>query len=308
MGNYLVTICGPTGIGKTAWAIRLARHYNTEVLSSDSRQFYREMQIGTAVPTPEELQMVPHHFIQHKSVREPYSVGDFRDEALERIRQLFKKYKVLIMVGGSGLYMDAVTKGLDDFPEVPSGIREELMETYGQKGIGALQELLRDHDPEYYGVVDLNNPHRLIRALEVSLGSGRPFSSFLGNRKAPEGFAHIPLGITAPREVVYRRIEARVDQMMEAGLLEEAKALYPYREYSALQTVGYQELFAFLEGKWDLQRAVEEIKKNSRRYAKRQGTWFRRDPQTHWIHYDAPADAAIAHIDSRIKNNGDGTA
>lgn len=298
MGNYLVTICGPTGVGKTDWAIRLALHYGTEILSADSRQFYREMRVGTAVPSDSELRAVPHHFIQHRSVREPYSVGDFRREALQRIRQLLKEHRLLIMVGGSGLFLDAVTRGLDEFPDFSPDIREGLIKTFEKEGIGALQEMLAARDPQYHAHVDLENPHRLIRALEVCLGSGRPYSSFLGKRKPPEDFAHIPLGIDAPREVVYSRIEARVDRMMEQGLLREAETLYPLRDHSALQSVGYQELFAYMDGQWDLGTAVEEIKKNTRRLAKRQGTWFRRDPAIHWIPFDAPTEVAIRHIDS----------
>lgn len=307
MKKFIVSISGPTGIGKTDWAIRLARHYKTEVLSVDSRQFYREMRIGTAVPTPEELQAVPHHFIQHKSIHEPYSVGDFREEALGRIRELLRRHRLLILAGGSGLYLDAITRGLDEFPEIDPGIREDLTREYERGGIIPLQKLLAEKDPEYHARVDLNNPRRLIRALEVCLGTGKPFSSFIGHRKAPDFFAHIALGLRAERSVVYARIDARVDQMMEAGLLEEARALYPYRHEAALQTVGYQELFAFLEGTWDLETAVQEIKKNTRRFAKRQGTWLRRNPDIHWIPYNTPTAEAIRYIDAKMEmeTNGD---
>jgi tRNA dimethylallyltransferase len=301
MKNFIVSISGPTGIGKTAWAIRLARHYKTEILSVDSRQFYQEMRIGTAVPTPEELQAVPHHFIQHKSIHEPYSVGDFRREALERIRELFRHHRLVILAGGSGLYLDAVTKGLDEFPAVDPGIREKLIRDFEKAGITHLQKVLAEKDPEYHARVDLSNPHRLIRALEICLGTGKPYSSFLGNRKTPDFFTHIPLGLKAPREVVYERINARVEQMMEAGLLEEARALFPYRDLSALQTVGYQELFAFFEGTMDLDTAVSEIAKNTRRFAKRQGTWLRRDPDIHWIPYDAPTAEAIRYLDAKME-------
>ncbi len=306
MKKYLVSVSGPTGIGKTDWAIRLAKHYDTEVLSFDSRQFYREMQIGTAVPSPEELQSVPHHFIQHKSIHDPYSVGTFRNEALERMRDLYGRHRLLIMAGGSGLYLDAVTRGLDEFPEVDPKIRENLNRTYEEKGIGPLQELLAEKDPVYHARVDLSNPHRLIRALEVCLGTGNPYSSYTGKREAPDFFEHLPLGIQADRQVIYRRIEERVDRMMEAGLLDEARALFPYREATALQTVGYQELFGFLEGKWDLETAVAEIKKNTRRFAKRQGTWLRRDPDIHQIPHNAPTEVAIRYIDSKLSTQRDG--
>lgn len=303
MNRYLVSISGPTAVGKTDWAIRLARHYGTEILSADSRQFYREMQIGTAVPSREELRAVPHHFVQHISVAEPYSVGDFRRDALKRMRELFRRYSLIIMVGGSGLYLDAVTRGLDEFPEVPREIREGLIEKWKAEGINALQQLLAEADPEYHARVDLGNPHRLIRALEVCLGSGQPYSSFLGRRSPPDFFTHIPLGIQAPRQEVYQRIDARVDQMMEAGLLDEVKRLLPYRDTNALQTVGYRELFAYLEGRWDLETAVSEIKKNTRRFAKRQETWLRKNPDLHWIPREAPTAVAIRYIDTKIKEH-----
>ena len=299
--RYLITICGPTGIGKTDWAIRLAMHYRTEILSADSRQFYREMQIGTAVPSEDELQQAPHHFIQHKSIFDAYSVGQFQRDATERLSQLFDSHRMVIMVGGSGLYLDAVTKGLDVFPEIPAGIRDQLNRLFEEKGIEALQQMLAERDPDHYKVVDLKNPHRLIRALEVCQVSGKPYSSFLGKRKKPTGFTHIPLGVTAPRKTVYERIERRVDLMMKSGLLREAESLYPHRRLPALQTVGYQELFDYLDGKWDLDTAVDEIKKNTRRFAKRQGTWFRRDPDIHWIRYDAPIETAIGYLDEQMK-------
>lgn len=299
--RYLISVCGPTAIGKTDWAIRLACHYRTSILSADSRQFYREMSIGTAVPSKAELEKAPHFFIRHRTVSEPYSVGDFQREALQKLRELFATRKAVIMVGGSGLYLDAVTGGLDEFPEVPATVREDLRDLLNREGVGALQELLAKHDPEYYGTVDPHNPRRLLRALEVCLASGKPYSSFRGKKAAPDFFTHLPLGIQAPRETVYRRIDQRVDQMMAAGLLEEAERLYPYRELPALQTVGYQELFAYMEGRWDLATAVAEIKKNTRRFAKRQGTWFRKHPEIHWVPYDAPTRVATDYLDSRMK-------
>ena len=306
-GPYLISVSGPTGIGKTDWAIRLARHYNTCILSADSRQFYREMRIGTAVPSAAELETAPHYFIQHRTILEPYSVGDFRREALQKLRQLFASRNTAIVVGGSGLYMDALTGGLDEFPEVPQEVRENLLALQEREGIGALQELLREQDPEYYGTVDTNNPRRLIRALEVCMASGKPYSSFLGKKRPPGFFTHLPLGLAAPRETVYRRIDQRVDHMMAAGLLEEAKKLYPYRELTALKTVGYQELFSYMEGRWDLATAVAEIKKNTRRFAKRQATWLRKHPEIHWVPHDAPTREATDYLDSRIKTHDHGT-
>lgn len=303
MKPVLVSISGPTGIGKTAWAIRLAQHFQTEILSSDSRQFYAEMTIGTAVPSPQELRAAPHHFIQHRSIHEPYSVGTYRSDALQRLRELFQRYSVVILVGGSGLYTDAITKGLDQFPEVAPQLREDLIRQWKVSGLASLQELLKAKDPVYYEQVDLQNPHRLIRALEVCLGSGKPFSSFLGNRTPPDFFTHIPIGIQAPREVIYKRIELRVDAMMKAGLLEEARILFPHRHLNALQTVGYQELFAFLEGKTDLETAVAEIKKNTRRFAKRQSTWLRKDPQLHWIPYNAAPAEVCQWLETQLAAN-----
>lgn len=301
MKKLLLSICGPTGIGKTAWAIRLARHYHTEILSADSRQFYAEMRIGTAVPSATELREAPHHFIGHRSIHEDYSVGAFREDALGLMRSLYRKHDLLILVGGSGMYLDAVTRGLDHFPEVPPEIRHRLTELFRQEGLQPLQHLLAEKDPDYFREVDLQNPRRLIRALEVCLSSGMPYSSFRGQLQPPDFFTHIPLGIAAPREVVYKRIDARVDQMMQAGLLAEAGALYPYRHLNALQTVGYQELFAFLDGKYGLETAVSEIKKNTRRFAKRQGTWFRRNPDIHWFPHNTPLKEVTDYLDTRIK-------
>ncbi|WP_088341332.1 tRNA (adenosine(37)-N6)-dimethylallyltransferase MiaA [Robiginitalea sediminis] len=301
MEKTLLSISGPTGIGKTSWAIGLARHFRTEILSSDSRQFYREMRIGTAVPDASELRAAPHHFIGHRSIHQPYSVGDFQYDALALLRTLFSKHDILILVGGSGLYTDAVTQGLDAFPPVAEGVREALMARYEANGLEGLQAELQQRDPDYYREVDLQNPHRVIRALEVCLSSGKPFSSFRGKSTPPDFFRHIPLGVTGPREVIYHRIEARVDAMMEAGLLEEARGLFPYRHLPALQTVGYQELFGYMEGKWDLETAINEIKKNTRRYAKRQLTWLRKSGDILWIEYDAPLEEGISEVEIALK-------
>lgn len=306
MDKVLISICGPTGIGKTRWAIDLARHYKTEVLSADSRQFYREMRLGTAVPSAGELKAVPHHFIQHKSIHERYTVGDFQREALTCITDLFSKHDCLILVGGSGLYLDAVTKGLDEFPEVSPGVREDLEIRYKKGGIKALQDLLFRSDPQYYKKVDLQNPRRLLRALEICISSGKPYSSFLGKPKPSKDFKHIAIGIDASTEVIYTRINQRVDHMMQQGLLSEVTTLLPHRSLSALQTVGYQELFTYLDGGTDLKTAVEAIKRNTRRFAKRQGTWFRRDPNISWISYNAPLEEGIKIIENQIKSVDEG--
>lgn len=274
--SKLLYVAGPTASGKTDLAIALARHFNTEILSCDSRQFYKEMQIGTAAPTPEERAQAPHHFMQHLSVNVPYSVGDFKRDALEHLRQLFKEKEVIILVGGSGMYADALIHGLDEFPEADPSIRPQLKALFEQEGIEVLQDLLRQHDLRHYQRIDKMNPHRLIRALEVSLSSGKPYSSFLGKKQAPDFFHSKTMIMDWKRDDLYDRINQRVDQMVAMGLEEEAHALYPQKTLNALQTVGYREWFAHFDGKYDKETAIEEIKKNSRRYAKRQTTWFRR--------------------------------
>jgi len=283
----LISLIGPTAIGKTAMSIKLAKHFSSEIISADSRQFYREMKIGTAVPSDEELSLVPHHFIGHKSIFEKYSVGDFERDALEKIELLFKKHERLFMVGGSGLYVDALVKGLDKFPRVDPEIRENLTRRFAENGMKPLQEELKKRDPVYYEKVDLENPHRLIRALEICIGTGKAFSGFLNQNKEKRNFRTLKIGLDAPREIVYSRIENRVDQMMEDGLLEEAKKLWPHKKLNALNTVGYKELFQYLEGKIDLETALSEIKKNTRRFAKRQMTWFRKDKAIVWFAYDS---------------------
>ena len=274
--KQLLYVAGPTASGKTTLAIALAKHFKTEIISCDSRQFYKEMSIGTAVPSPEELAAVPHHFIQQRSIQNPYNLGDFQREALELLKNLFKTKDKVIMVGGSGMYADALIDGLDHFPKVDSSLRNELQKQAEEEGIITLQQLLKKHDPSYYQKVDLENPHRLIRALEVCLTSGKPYSSFLGNKQAPDFFSTQKLVIQWERAVLYERINLRVDQMLEQGLEKEAKNLYPFKKINALQTVGYQEWFAHFDGTYSRETAIEEIKKNTRRYAKRQTTWFRK--------------------------------
>ncbi len=298
----LISIVGPTGIGKTALSIAIAKHFKTEIISADSRQFYKEMYIGTAVPSQQELTTVPHHFVQHKSIFEAYSVGDFEREAIDKLTALFTEHDVVVMVGGSGLYVDAILKGLDGFPEIDPSIRRNLNELVSTKGIEALQDKLREFDYEYYKKVDLQNPHRLIRALEICIGTGRPYSSFLGKAHRKRPFQQITLGLTADRKVIYNRIDQRVDAMMKQGLLEEVKALVPHGTLNALQTVGYRELFYHLNGDWDLETAVSEIKKNTRRYAKRQLTWFKRDPEIIWIEIETNITEIITKIELRLEN------
>lgn len=302
MANFLITISGPTAIGKTALSIKLARHFNTEIISADSRQFFKEMKIGTAVPEPEELAAAPHHFIQHISIQDDYSVGDFERDAIHKLEELFKDHQVIIMVGGSGLYLKAITEGLDDFPEVDPKIREKLKQQLEEEGIDRLQKEMFVLDPDYYRSADVQNPHRLIRALEICIGTGKPFSSFLNKPKAQRDFNIISVGLTADREIIYDRINRRVDIMMENGLEAEARALYPSRELNALNTVGYKELFEYFDGKLDKEMAVSEIKKNTRRFAKRQLTWFRKDESIKWFDYQSDPDKVIRFIESEINS------
>ena len=272
----LIYIAGPTAIGKTKISIELAKKLNTEIISCDSRQFYKELKIGTAPPTQEELSEVKHHFIQNKSINEIYTVGDFEKEAINKINALFNSYDKLIMVGGSGLYADAIMFGLDKFPKIPKEIRDQVNLFYKTHGLIALQELLLEKDPKYYTRIDKNNYVRLIRALEVCIYSGKPYSSFLGKIKGNRKFISKMAIIDLPREKLYEKINKRVDFMIKMGLEKEAKNLFNYRKYPALNTVGYKELFSFFEGKIKFEEAINEIKKNTRRYAKRQITWLKK--------------------------------
>ena len=289
--NYLITIIGPTAIGKTALSIALAQHFGCDIISCDSRQFFKEMKIGTAVPSDEELAAAPHHFIQNKSIFESYSVGDFEQEALTKLDELFQKNNTQIMVGGSGLYVDAVLKGFDDFPDIDDSVRIEINAKYDALGIEFLQEQLQKLDSEYYQKLQtenpqtLQNPQRMKRFVEVCIGSGKPYSSFIGKRKTERNFTPIIIGLEADREIMYDRINQRVDIMMNEGLLEEAQTLYPNKQLNALQTVGYRELFDYFDGKTTLDFAIEQIKMNTRRFAKRQITWFKRTENVSWLDY-----------------------
>ena len=285
MNKYLISIVGPTAIGKTALSIKLAQHFNTEILSADSRQFYKEMQIGTAAPSVEELAAAKHHFIHHKSIHDNYNVGAFEKDALKSLDPLFKVQDVVIMVGGSGLYVDAVNKGLDNFPKVDNSIRKSLNNDLETKGLNHLQNQLKELDTTSYNTIAIDNPHRVIRALEICMGTGKPYSSFLNKGKEKRHFKTITVGLTAERELVYNRINQRVDIMMDEGLLDEVKKLLPNKDLNALNTVGYKELFNYLNGEWELDFAISEIKKNTRRFAKRQLTWFKKNEETLWFDY-----------------------
>ena len=283
MNKYLILIAGPTAVGKTQLSLSIAEQYKTDIISCDSRQFYKEMCIGTAVPNADELSKIKHHFIQNLSIKDNYSIGQFERDALAKIETLHKNNNVIVMVGGSGMYIDAVCKGLDDFPTVPESIRKELNLRHKNEGLDALKEELIKLDPDYHELVDSSNPYRIIRAIEVCIVSGKPFSSFRKQQIKKRNFKTVKIILNREREELYSRINKRVDEMMTEGLLEEVKKLYDHKDCNALQTVGYRELFAYFDGEWDLETAIEEIKKNTRRYAKRQMTWFRRDPSNHFF-------------------------
>lgn len=305
--NTLICVVGPTAIGKTSLAIELAQHFGSEIISADSRQFFKEMTIGTAVPSEKELAKASHHFIQNKSIFENYNVGKYEVEALGKLSELFQKNRVQILVGGSGLYVNAVTKGLDDFPEIDATVRNQINEEYDVKGITFLQEKLETLDPNYFNFIaennpqTLQNPQRMKRFVEVCLGTGKPYSSFLGKNSSQRNFNVIYLGIGAPREVIYNRINQRVDIMMENGLLEEVKNLIPHQSNNALQTVGYQELFAYFDGKCSLEEAIEQIKQNTRRFAKRQLTWFKKETNTLWVEYSEDLKSILHKIEQRME-------
>lgn len=304
MSKLLISIVGPTAIGKTKLAISLAQHYRTEILSADSRQFFKEMTIGTAVPSLAELSAAKHHFIQHKSIKDAYSVGDFERDGIALLNHLFKTQSIVIMVGGSGLYVDAITKGMDKFPIVDSGIREQLNQELKESGIVSLQKKLEQLDGSYYKTVDLNNPHRLIRALEICLGTGKPYTSFLNKPKKARDFKTITVGLKADRPHIYDAINRRVDAMMALGLEEEANALLPNRGLNALQTVGYKELFTYFDGIWSYETAVSEIKKNTRRFAKRQLTWFKKNEQIFWVDSITNREHQLERIAEHVNQAG----
>ncbi|AWX46362.1 tRNA dimethylallyltransferase [Flagellimonas maritima] len=296
----LIAVVGPTAIGKTKLAIAIASHFDTEIISADSRQFFKEMNIGTAVPSAKELQSVPHHFIQQKSIIESYSVGDFERNAVELLCRLFKEKDIVVMAGGSGLYVDAVINGLDEFPEVNPKLRELLTHKLKTEGMPSLQKELLKRDPEYYKQVDIDNPHRVIRALEVCMTANKPYSSFLNQKKEQRNFNSVYVGINADRTTIYERINRRVDLMMEAGLLKEVESLYGHKNRNALQTVGYKELFEYLDGKTTLDFAVSEIKKNTRRFAKRQLTWLKKNKNILWVNHDEKPKSIISKINEQL--------
>lgn len=274
---------GPTGVGKTTLAIKLAQHYQSEIISADSRQIFREMNIGTAKPSKSELLAVPHHFIDSHSIQEQYDAAQFGRDALIKIHDLFNRFNTLVMCGGSGLYVKAVCEGFDDIPEVPTEIREDLVQQFEKNGLLWLQQKMQELDGAHFHSIDQLNPHRLIRALEVRLGTGKSITTFQQKVKLQHPFDIIKIGLMLDREELYQRIDSRMDAMIEAGLFEEAKGLYQYKNHQALQTVGYQEIFDLMDGKYDREEAIRLLKRNSRHYAKRQMTWFKRDEEIKWF-------------------------
>ncbi|MGV8878415.1 MAG: tRNA (adenosine(37)-N6)-dimethylallyltransferase MiaA [Sphingobacteriaceae bacterium] len=296
----LISVVGPTAIGKTAMAIALAEYFHTEILSADSRQFYREMSIGTAKPSLQELETVRHHFINSHRITHEFNVGDFEKLGINVLNQIFKNHDIAIMAGGSGLYIKAICEGFDNLPKVNPNIRTLLNQELSREGIAYLKEKLKNADPVYYQKVDLQNPQRIIRALEVFEGTGQPFSAYHTHNKASRPFNLIKIGLNLPRETLYERINKRVDMMMDQGLVAEVTSLIPYQHLNALNTVGYAEIFSFLSNEVNLQTAVNMIKQNTRRFAKRQLTWFKRDPEIHWFEPDQH-EMVIQLISSMIK-------
>ena len=290
----LISIVGTTGIGKTRLAIDLANHLDTEIISCDSRQFYKEMKIGTAMPTDEELAEAKHHFVGNLSVNDYYSIGLFEEEALQKLDEIFARKNVAIMVGGSGMYEKAVVEGMNDLPVADEENQQKLISIFENEGVEVLQKMLEELDPDYFSVVDKDNPRRLFRAIDIIWQTNKTYTENLSTPKAKRDFETIRIGIDAPREVIYERINLRVDKMMENGLLEEARGLIADRDKVALQTVGYSELFRHFDGEWDLDFAVSEIKKNSRRYAKRQTTWNRKLENVNWVNYDNSLQEALS--------------
>ena len=290
----LISIVGTTGIGKTRLAIDLANHLDTEIISCDSRQFYKEMKIGTAMPTDEELAEAKHHFVGNLSVNDYYSIGLFEEQALQKLDEIFARKNVAIMVGGSGMYEKAVVEGMNDLPVADEENQQKLISIFENEGVEVLQKMLEELDPDYFSVVDKDNPRRLFRAIDIIWQTNKTYTENLSTPKAKRDFETFRIGIDAPREVIYERINLRVDKMMENGLLEEARGLIADRDKVALQTVGYSELFRYFDGEWDLDFAVSEIKKNSRRYAKRQTTWNRKLENVNWVNYDNSLQEALS--------------
>ncbi|MBF8457302.1 tRNA (adenosine(37)-N6)-dimethylallyltransferase MiaA [Kaistella sp. G5-32] len=296
----LISIIGTTGIGKTKLAIQIAKHFETEIISCDSRQFFKEMKIGTATPSSEELAAVPHHFIGQLSVENYYSIGQFEREAIQKIEELFQTHDIAVMVGGSMMYEKAVLEGLNDLPEADEKNQKELERIFEEEGIENLQKILQNLDPKYFELVDKDNPRRLFRAIDVIWQTGKTYTENIKDQVKKRDFDVIRIGIQAPREIIYDRINQRVDLMLENGLLQEAESLIPFKNNLALQTVGYSELFKYFEQEWTLDFAIEEIKKNSRRFAKRQLTWYRKEENINWVNFENSLEESLALLNTKI--------
>lgn len=300
----LVLILGPTGVGKTELSLRVAEHLGCPILNCDSRQVYRHLPIGTAAPTAEEQARVQHYFVATRELEEDYNAGQYERDALDLFERLFAEHDILVMTGGSMLYADAVCHGLDDLPAVPAAIRQEVQSGYEQGGLAWLQEQVQRLDPDYWNTVDQSNPARLAHCIELCLTAGKPYSSMLTKKPAKRPFRILKIGLERPREELYELINGRVLQMMDNGLLDEARKVYPKRHLNSLQTVGYKELFGYLSGEYDLDRAIELIQRNTRHYAKRQLTWFRRDKAIHWLNANDDYEKNIRIIDDLLRADG----
>jgi tRNA dimethylallyltransferase len=300
----LIVITGPTAVGKTALCLDIAQHFGIPIINADSRQIYKELKIGTASPTSEQLQLIPHYFVGSLSLTDYYSASLFEQQVLEILSRQFRSHDFALMAGGSMMYIDAVCDGIDDIPTVDDVTRETLKRRLAEEGLEALVEQLKKLDPEYYEIVDRQNPRRVVHGLEICLMTGKTYTSFRKREKKERPFRIVKIGLNRPREELYDRINQRVDQMMQQGLLDEAKALYPMRQMNALNTVGYKELFDYLDGRWPLEEAVERIKGNTRRYARKQLTWYKKDPQIRWFHPDEK-EQIISYIsqDYEQRNN-----
>ena len=300
MNKYLVSILGPTAIGKTKLAIELAEKYSTEIISADSRQFYNELNIGAAKPSQKDLNKVKHHLINNKSVIDNYSIGEFEKDAIENITKIHKKTDVAILVGGSGLYLDVINYGLDQIPKSDENIRNILNNDFKLKGLDHIQNELKKKDLISFKNIDLNNHRRIIRALEVTISSGKPYSSFLKKKNIKRNFKTIEIGLKDDRELIYNRINTRVDKMIKDGLVNEVNGLVQHKELNSLNTIGYKEIFNYLIGKSDLDNAINEIKKNTRRYAKRQMTWFNSNNNIIWFKANYKIEDIVKCIDDLI--------
>jgi tRNA dimethylallyltransferase len=299
MPHTLIVLIGPTGVGKTELSLSIAEHFQTCIISSDSRQLYADLKIGTAAPTSEQLKRVPHHFVGTLELTDYYSAAQYETEVMTKLEELFKKNDVVVLTGGSMMYVDAICKGIDDIPTVDKETRETMIRHYEEEGLEKLCSELKLLDPEYYQIVDLKNPKRVIHALEICYMTGKTYTSFRTQSTKKRPFHIIKIGLTRNREELYDRINRRVDEMMEEGLLEEAKGVYPYKHLNSLNTVGYKEMFMYLDGEWTLDFAIEKIKQNSRIYSRKQMTWFKRDTDITWFHPDQKEEI-INHINNLL--------